>query len=100
MSHEGMYMVTLMFPVVADDVVEAQSLVMRAVMHTPMSNYVVRVEPVEMEEGQMAPVRRAAFVEWLVKAYPEAVETARKSQKEMDSWGKFLCEAEEGVPGA
>lgn len=97
MSHEGMYMVTLMVPVYAESLADAHETAVRAVSHTPLGHSVVRAEPVAREDGEIGAEQLLEHGKWVASVYPVVVRAARKESRVLESWGRFLCEAEEGV---
>lgn len=76
---------------------DAISLVQKVQEHTPLGKACVSAIEVEGEGREMAGPALMEVGKWLASIYPEVVAHHRKETLVMDTWGKFLCEMEEGL---
>lgn len=78
---------------------EAISLVSKAQGHTPLGK--AWSSAIKGEEGgaQIPSPTLMEVGKWLASVYPEVVAKHQAEQKVLNSWERFLCEAEEGVAG-
>ena len=93
----ALHVVMLLVPVEADGSIDAERTVKQAISHTPLAVSACRAEAVEGPEAMMPSGMLIRFGKWMSREYGTVVSAARKDWKAMESWGKFLCDMEEGV---
>lgn len=84
----------------ADSPDEALSMATRAFSHTPLGNGSLTGFEIERLEGEIPSKMLMAVGKWLAEVYPVVVAAYKQDHDALNSWGRFLCDMEEGAGGA